>query len=417
MYVENSRVIYYMSRRAVAILIAGFFTIFTAYAIRYAYGMLLPEMLVNFHINKTQAGVIYSSYFIAYTVASPLMGILSDKYDTRKIISIFSALLALGALLMASSSGVLSASLYFAMAGFGSAACWTPVVVVIQRWVNDKLRGTAITISETGSAIGIAVWSALMPLIIAAFDWRAGWIALGASGFMVAILNFILVRDRPELMAKVETEDITARDKSGSEDLYINIVRDNKFWFIGISYLLVGFAVIVIFTFLPTYGIQSLNMSYASAAGLIIVISLAGIVGKIVLGPLSDKADRIIIMIICCILLGAGIAGIVFFKSQFCLFLFTAIFGIGYGAVWPLYAASAVDYFPRKHAGAITGLWTFFLGVGSIIGPVLSGWTIDITNDFETAFLLAAGAAVLSLVLLLLIKINIRARIENLKSR
>lgn len=397
-----------MSRRAIAVLVASFFTLFTAYAIRYAYGMLLPEMLTDFNINKTQAGFIYSSYFIAYTVSSPFVGMLSDKYDTRKIISIFSAILGLGSLLMALSNGLLSASLYFALAGLGSAGCWTPVVVVIQRWVSDKLRGTAVTIAETGSAIGIAVWSALMPLIVAAFDWHAGWIALGITGFIVAILNFMLIRDRPESAKNIGLENTRVEDKNLSREAYVKIIRDNKFWLLGISYLLIGFAVIVIFTFLPTFGVQSLKMTYSSAAGLIMFIAIAGVAGKILLGPLSDKIGRIIVMIICCGLLAIGPLGIIFFERQSCLFLFTVIFGIGYGAVWPLYAASAVDYFPRKYSGVIIGLWTFFIGIGSIAGPVLSGWTIDITGVFEPAFLLASGAAILGLVLLMPIKINIR---------
>ncbi len=48
-----------MSKRAVVIIFAGFLTVFIAYAVRYAYGMLLPEMLHTLSISKTQAGVVY----------------------------------------------------------------------------------------------------------------------------------------------------------------------------------------------------------------------------------------------------------------------------------------------------------------------------------------------------------------------
>ena len=47
------------------ILTACFLTVFIAYAIRYGYGILLPEMLVSLDITKTDAGVIFSAFFIA----------------------------------------------------------------------------------------------------------------------------------------------------------------------------------------------------------------------------------------------------------------------------------------------------------------------------------------------------------------
>jgi len=57
-----------LSKRAIAIIIAGFFTVLVAFAIRYAYGLLLPHMLPSLGISKTEAGIIFSSYFIAYTL-------------------------------------------------------------------------------------------------------------------------------------------------------------------------------------------------------------------------------------------------------------------------------------------------------------------------------------------------------------
>ena len=54
-----------------------------AFAVRYAYGLLLPHMLSSLAISKTQAGFIYSSYFIAYTIFSPILGLLVDRYDAR----------------------------------------------------------------------------------------------------------------------------------------------------------------------------------------------------------------------------------------------------------------------------------------------------------------------------------------------
>ena len=69
-----------MDKRALGVLVACFCTVFTSYAIRYGYGVLLPEMLPDLAISKTEAGIIYASFFIAYTILSPLLGLLGDRY-------------------------------------------------------------------------------------------------------------------------------------------------------------------------------------------------------------------------------------------------------------------------------------------------------------------------------------------------
>ena len=69
--------------RVVAIIIAGFSTVFVAFAIRYSYGLLLPDMLTSLAITKTEAGVIFSAYFFTYTIFSPLLGLLVDRTDAQ----------------------------------------------------------------------------------------------------------------------------------------------------------------------------------------------------------------------------------------------------------------------------------------------------------------------------------------------
>jgi len=82
------------------------------------------------------------------------------------------------------------------------------------------------------------------------------------------------------------------------------------------------------------------------------------------------------------------------------LVLFTTIFGIGYGTIWPVYAASARDLFSKDYFGSIVGLWTLYHGVGSVLAPVFAGWTIDVTGAYIWAFILTVISAVLSLLLL-----------------
>ena len=390
-----------MGHRVLAIIIAGFSSIFVAFAIRYAYGLLLPEMLSALDISKTGAGIIFSSYFFTYTLCSPVLGLLVDRSDARVILTVFVALLGMGACLMSFSTTVIQASIFFALAGIGHSACWAPVVTVVLRWVSEKRRGIVLSIVDLGSATSIAFWSVMIPVIIGPYSWRTVWVILGLSAFLAAGMNYFLIRGRPPVEPEPPGSASAPRVQIPIKEAYVAILRDKRFYLIGFSYLLISFAILIPFAFLPAYATQELKIPYQSAAGLVAVIGVAGAIGKLVLGHISDIAGRIKVMMLCGVLTAVGGLGLAYAQDYIMLILFTAVFGVGYGTIWPVYAASARDLFSKDYSGSIVGLWTVCHGSGSILAPVLAGWTIDATGTYVWAFILTVISSVLSLLLLL----------------
>jgi MFS family permease len=80
------------------------------------------------------------------------------------------------------------------------------------------------------------------------------------------------------------------------------------------------------------------------------------------------------------------------------------VFGFGFGAIWPLYALCAPDYFSKSNAGFMVGFWTLFLGVGFVISPIIAGWLADVAGRFMWSFILAMATAIVSILLLFLVK-------------
>jgi OFA family oxalate/formate antiporter-like MFS transporter len=388
-----------MTKRAGTVLFACFCTVFAAYAIRYSYGTLLPEMLPSLSITKAQAGVIYSSYFIAYTLLSPVLGLLSDRFDIRIMLSVFVALMGGGAFLMQYAGSVLQASLFFTLAGIGCAACWAPVMAIAQRWTSDKRRGLSLALVDAGSTLGVMAAGALVPLVVVSSGWRLGWMSLGILGLVLGVMDFFLIRASPTPRFTTFHGPTSGQGKLSGFS-YRDLFRDKRFWFISLAYLLTGFAIMVPFTFLSTYAVQELAFSYDSAAMLVTVIGIGGLAGKLTLGPLSDRLGRIIIMLLCAVLIAGGCLGIVF-SHGWTLILWTAVFGVGYGACWSMYAACAGDFFSKQAAGGIIGIWTFYLGLGLLSSPVVAGWLADITGSLTWSFIMAAAAGAISLFFLL----------------
>jgi len=387
-----------MSKRALAVFIASFLTVLAHYSIRYSYGTLLPGMLPALDISKAEAGVIYSSYFMTYMLFSPIMGSLSDKYDMRLIISAFVILMGAGAFLMQFPTELWQACLFFAITGIGCAACWAPIMALNQRWTSDKKRGLSLALVDAGSTIGVMAAGVVVPMLIAESGWRFGWQVLGIFAMCLGVVNYFLIRDRPASSATAAIEREEWKKHSGITPR--QLLSDRRFWLIGLAYLLVGVSIQIPFTFLSTYAVQELRFSYETATRLITLIGAAGLVGKLTLGPLSDKIGRIRIMALCSILIMAGCLGIAF-SQGWIFFLLTFIFGIGYGACWSLYAACAADFFAKESSGTIIGLWTVYLGIGLTLSPVVAGWTADITGTLRWAFVISAISGLGTTLLLL----------------
>lgn len=387
-----------MKGRGYGIIVAAFFTISIAYSVRYGYGMLLPGMIATLGISKAEAGLISSAYFCAYTVCSPFLGAMSDRVSARFLLAGFSAVLAGATFTMAYVDTVETAVVVFALAGVGHASCWAPVVGLVQKWVPDRKRGTALAIATTGSGIGIAVWSLWLPVVMAHSGYREGWMQMGMFGFFVSLLNLMLVRNPPPMSA----EDCGGGVGGGATATpYFRLLRSKKLWLVGLSYACIGFAVLVPLTFLGVYGTEMLKLQLSESTRFFTVIAGAALFGKLSLGVLSDRFRRISVMIACGLCIGGGCLGMVLLPSSLGKHLAVAVFGIGFGAVWPVYAAAAVDFFHKNLAGAVIGIWTVFMGIGSLVSPLLCGLTIDISGAYTLAFQLGCGIALLSVLFLL----------------
>lgn len=389
-----------MNRNAGTVITAGFFTILISYAVRYSYGLLLPFMLPSLGISNTEAGAIYSSYFVAYTFFSPILGLMTDRSAARYMLTFFIALLGIGSFLMSCTKGIISACIFFGLAGIGQSAGWVPVVTIVQRWVNPDKRGAAVATVDIGSGAGIIIAGVVLPLIVTNLDWRWGWRSLGIMGFFVSGINYLFIKNPPEEPGTLK-ENLKSSLPAHVLLVIKELIKIPAFWFIGFSYMMICFCIIIPFTFLPSYATKMLQIPYARAALLITILALCGILGKLVFGYLSDRVGRIPIMLLCAILTTIGPVCMAFSETYSTLTVSTIVFGVGYGALWPVYAAASRDFFPKAYSGSVIGLWTVMLGAGSIISPVLAGRAVDITGHYTYAFGLAALAAMISGLLLL----------------
>jgi len=387
------------------ILGTSFITLFINYSIRIgAYPVLLPEMLKDLQLTKAQGGMIKSAYSVTYLLFSPFMGWLTDRVGGKRVISAFCLLLGSGAFLMGKAENLFTSTLFFGIVGIGAAAMWVPAATLIQKWFGMKKRGLALGIISASSGVGSGLMGLLLPAIAIEYSWRVGWSILGIAGLSLFLLNGLLLRDRPEDMNLIPwggtLEETRENDGSSRRVGLFEILKQSQFWIIGISYFFICYGSYALMDFVVTYGRIELNIPYGIASLFISVSAFIGIPGGILMMIWSGhigtrKSIKIIYGLmpfsILSIMAGGG--------HVYLLMAGVGWFGFLYGAVFPMVAACARDYFPREATGTAFGFLTFFYGAASVISPVLTGYLADVTGTFRWSFSLGAFAAMLGFLL------------------
>jgi sugar phosphate permease len=379
------------------ILVCSFITVFTNYSIRLGYGILMPEMIISLRITKAQAGAIASSFYLTYTIFSPLVGFLVDRLSARTLITFFSFILAGGTFLMHMPDSLFQAGLFFGIVGMGSSAMWTPVVTVVQRWFGVRRRGMVLGILSMSYTLGYGIMGLALPPLVGRYDWRACWLALSGLAFALVPLNAAFLRSRPQEMDRSPWGDespVRPRISSGQTQprvRYGELLQVRNLWLVGISYFFIGFTAYVVNTFIVTYGNMELQFPFAQAAQLASAIAFSGMAGALFIPMLSDFLGRKKCLILINSSMAASILLIIWAGKNWAILLpAVCLFGVFYAAAWPMYAAAAADFFPLGATGSVLGFWTIFYGLGVILSPSLGGYIADLTGTFTWSFLMAA---------------------------
>ena len=78
------------------------------------------------------------------------------------------------------------------------------------------------------------------------------------------------------------------------------------------------------------------------------------------------------------------------------LYLYVLLYGLGYGALGPIYAAATADLFPGKRPGTILGMLEAGYGMGGAFGVFIAGYLYDLFGHYTISFALVLGAITLS---------------------
>ncbi|XP_026756922.1 monocarboxylate transporter 12 [Galleria mellonella] len=224
--------------------------------------------------------------------------------------------------------------------------------------------------------------------------------------FRAASPERILPREpKEEIEDKCGWLPCSAESKAAlSEMLDLSLLIDPIFVLFSLSNFLTSIGFYIPYVYIVP---MSDKMKVTNPAYLISIIGASNLVGRIILGYISDKpwVNRLLAYNICLTIAGISTALAMACWEFWGLAVYATVFGFTIGAYVGLTSVVLVDLLGLEKLTNAFGLLLLFQGIASLIGPPLAGWLYDALNSYAPGFYVAGGTISLSGLILFFIPV------------
>lgn len=369
----------------------------------YTFGVFFKPMAAELGWSRALISIAPALRRIEGGFSSPFVGWATDKFGPRPVIFIGVLTMGLGLCLMYFVNSAVSFFLiYGVMVAFGmNLALYLPNQTAAAMWFKRRVS-RAMSILTSGAAFGGAICAPLAAYLITGFGWRKSFLALGIIFMVIGLPLSLVIRRRPEDMGlrpdgdppedeypdEADSDTVRPATQALEDDDYtlMEALNSRVFWILALSFFLQGMAhpTITVHTVnaLTDSGIPFFEASFAF--GFMILIS---VVGRLSFGWMGDFIKKRHLMIAAYFLQGVGILVLMNAQTITDAYLFTILYGIGFGGGVPLRPAIRAEYFGRKAFGKIGGFMSPVVMVGGISGPILAGYIFDRFGSYNGIFI------------------------------
>lgn len=347
-------------------------------------GTLGSRVIEDLGVDAALLGVLVAAGFAVAAVVSLPAGPLVDTVGARRCLVVLFAVsaVALGVFAVAPSYPVLLAGI--TVSGLAQALANPVTNRLIATRIEVDRRGSVLGWKQSGVQFGAFVAGVPAAMVAAATNWRCA-VAVGAAvSVLGAVAGLLLARDpsparRPSVL-------IACPGRRAAR--------------LGVFSVLLGCGVSAINTYLAMYGSTELGMSDGAAAGLVAVLGVAGIGGRVWWTRRSAALDDPALLLGPLALGSAAAAGLIAGAARVGSWVvWIGVVGIGGCAV----AANAVSMMAvitggapervgRDSAAVSAGFFS-----GFILGPTVFGATVH-AGSYGLGWLFVVGVFVVAAV-------------------
>jgi MFS family permease len=361
-----------------------------------AMAVLLPFFKAEFHLTFAQAGIVANFSFIGSMLATALAGLAVDALGDRFVLVIGGIATGVAASAVAVSFNFWVLLVVLLVMGVGFATATPAGSVAVRRAFPQRLRGTVMSIRQTGLPFGFFFAALILPGIAISRGWRTAMVTAGLISILIAVITFVVYRPDP-----------SDRSDSGTRGFAKVFSRDSAIASLGGLFMVA--AQMSLLTYLVSYLVHDRHLPLTTAAAYLAIAQLGGAGGRVFWGLVSDRLldgsrRSALILAAGTGALGSLVLAVLPLNAPVAT-LIAAILVSATGAVgWNGVQISYLSELARAGSeGRNVGIGLTIQQPGVLIGPFAFGFVADLTGSFQFAWILlgvflAAGMLIISMV-------------------
>ena len=347
------------------------------------YGWSLNAVAITFSI--TSLSLAFSTLFASK---------LQEKWGLRKLIMIAGLALGLGLILSSQASSlILLYVLAGVVVGYADGTAYITSLSNLIKWF-PKRKGLIAGISVSAYGTGSLIFKYINAKLIDSVGVSQAFIYWGLIVTAMIVIGACLIHQAADQGAvqETKTQEYTTKEMLGTKQVYLLFIMLFTSCMSGLY--LIGMV--------KDIGVQLVGLSAATAANAVAMVAIFNTLGRIILGPLSDKIGRLKIVTGTFVVMATSVLVLSFVDLNYGIyFVCVASVAFCFGGNITIFPAIVGDFFGMKNHSKNYGIvyqgFGFGALAGSFIGAVLGG--------FKPTFMVIGVLCVVSFIIAILIQV------------
>ena len=350
------------------------------------FGVFLKPITEEMNWTRAEASVAVSIMLYVTAVMAPVSGLIIDRFGVRRplICSILASAVMFGVI-----SRIHDLWSFWIAFGALGLVSWglQPVIYskVVVGWF-DHNRGLALGVMNAGQGIGATILPSIAALLTVEFGWRGAYLGLALLLLCVALPGALFViRENSSTSSRTRSDANTVSPHTSGQ-----LFANRAFWVIVTSAFVLSLAINGTLPHMVPM-LTDRGLSTSSAVGVMSVIGLSGIAGRVGAGFIADRIFAPILALAIFLLSAIGIGILWLNSSSIPPVIAGLLLGVGLGAEVDLMGYLTSRYFPKAVFARVYGFVFFALICGQAIGVYAMGETFDLTKSYLPCLGVFAG--------------------------
>ena len=354
-----------------------------------------PAMMKDMQIDPAMMGVVLSSFFWAYVVMNIPGGLIADRFGAKRTLGWAAFIWSFFSACTGATSRFWTVILCRIGVGTGEAA-FNPIAtkVVKTNFPSDQL-GTAVGIYLSGFRLGFAAAPVIMAYLIKAYSWRSAFVITGVASLLWVILWCLTYAGK---------DAETAAAGTAAKAPWLSLLRHRNVAGLVLCKFFQDYSFYLFVTWLPAYLIIERKMTLIKGGWYAAIPWVVAFFFQPMAGWLSDKLIKLgwsttlsrKTVIVAMNILATVVVLAAYVKSaEFAVALLTLSLAFESASSVILWTVCA-EVAPKNAAASVAGIMNTSGALAGILAPIVTGYLLKSTGNFEAALVVGGGMFVLA---------------------